>query len=70
MHSCPLSHIQTTFVKATFPKSIVFRVENTFEPNVLKWVIKTIVINSSPFAFLILSNFQKECCTFGRKKDV
>jgi hypothetical protein len=42
---------------------------------VLKWVIETIFINSSPFALLIinvkiLSNFQKECCTFGRKKDV
>jgi hypothetical protein len=40
---------------------------------VLKWVIKTIFISSSPFAFLIInvkiiSNFQKEWCTFGRKK--
>jgi hypothetical protein len=40
---------------------------------VLKWVIKTIFINSSPFAFLIINikilfNFQKEWCTFGRKK--
>jgi hypothetical protein len=44
-----------------------------FLPNVLKWVIKTILISSSPFALLIinvkiLSNFQKEWCTFGRKK--
>jgi hypothetical protein len=40
---------------------------------VLKWVIKIILISSSPFALLIinvkiLSNFQKEWCTFGRKK--
>jgi hypothetical protein len=40
---------------------------------VLKWVIKIIFISSSPFAFLIinatiLSSFQKEWCTFGRKK--
>ncbi len=38
-----------------------------------KWVIKIIFISSSPFALLItnvkiLSNFQKEWCTFGRKK--
>jgi hypothetical protein len=40
---------------------------------VFKLVMKTIFINSSPFALLItnvkiLSNFQKEWCTFGRKK--
>jgi hypothetical protein len=40
---------------------------------VLKWVIKTIFISSNPFVILIinvkiLSNFQKEWCTFGRKK--
>jgi len=40
---------------------------------VLKWVIKTIFINSSPFPLLIinvkiLSNLKKEWCTFGRKK--
>jgi hypothetical protein len=40
---------------------------------VFKWVIKTIFINSSSFAFLlinvkILSNFQKEWCTISRKK--
>ncbi len=39
----------------------------------LKWIITTIFINSSPFAFLIINvkilfNFQKEWCTFGRKK--
>jgi hypothetical protein len=42
---------------------------------VFKWGIKIIFISSSPFAFLIinvkiLSNFQKEWCTFGRKKDL
>jgi len=50
-----------------------FKVESTFEPNVIKWVIKTIFISSSPFALIIinvkiLSNFKKEWCTFGRKK--
>ncbi len=40
-----------------------------------KWVIKIIFISSSPFALLIinvkiLSNFQKDWCTFGRKNDV
>ncbi len=56
MHSCPLSHRWTTFVKAIFPKSIIFRVENTFElPHVFKWVIKTIFINSNPFALLIIN---------------
>jgi hypothetical protein len=42
---------------------------------VLKWVIKTIFISLSPFALLIinvkiLSNFQKEWRTFGKKMDV
>ncbi len=36
----------TTFVKGTFLKSIVFKVKNIFEPNVLKLVIKMIFINS------------------------
>jgi hypothetical protein len=66
----------TTFDKGTFSKSIVFKVKNTFEPNVLKLVIKTIFINSIYiyiYIFLlinvkILSNFQKEWCTLGRKK--
>jgi hypothetical protein len=64
-----------TFVKGTFSKSIILKVKNTIEPNVLKWVIKIIFMSSSPFAFLIinvkiLSNFQKKWCTFGKKKDV
>ncbi len=72
MHSCLLSYEQL-FTKGTFSKSIIFLVKNTFEPNVLKWVIKIIFINSNPFGFLIinvkiLSNFQKEWYTFGRKK--
>jgi len=54
---------------------MIFKVKNIFEPNVLKWVMKTIFINSNPFAFLIinvkiLSNFQKEWCSFGRKKKM
>jgi hypothetical protein len=53
-----------TFVKSTFSKSIIFKVKNTFELNVLKWIIKIIFISSSPFALLILNvkiltNFQK-----------
>jgi hypothetical protein len=41
--------------------------------NVLKLVIYTIFISSSLFALIIinvkiLSNFQKQWCTFGRKK--
>jgi hypothetical protein len=44
-----------------------------FEPNVLKLVIICKIISSSPFSLIIinvkmLSNFQKEWCTFGRKK--
>jgi hypothetical protein len=40
MHSCPLSHkYEQLFVIVTHSKSIIFRVKNTFEPNVFKWVI-------------------------------
>ncbi len=63
MHSCPLSHIYEQLLLKPYFQN----------PNVLKWIIKTIFINSSPFALLIinvkiLSNFQKEWCTLGRKK--
>jgi len=63
------------FVNATFSKSIIFKVKNMFEPNEFKSIIKIIVISSSPFALLIINvkilfNFQKEWCTFDRKKDV
>ncbi len=74
MHSCPLSHIyEQRFVKATFSKFMISRVKNTFEPNVIKCVIKTIFINSSHFALLLINikiffNFQKEWCTFRLKK--
>jgi hypothetical protein len=64
IHSCPLSHIyEQFFVKVTFFKSMIFRAKNTFQPNVIKWVIKTNFINVK-----ILSNFSKEGCTFGRIK--
>ncbi len=43
------------FVKATSSKSLIFKVKNTFEPNMLKWVIKRIFITSNPFAFLIIN---------------
>jgi len=70
-----ITYIWTTFVKATLSTSIIFRVKNTFEPNVLKWIINISFMSSSPFALLIinlkiLSNFQKEWCTFGKRKDV
>jgi hypothetical protein len=73
MHSCSLSHIYEQLLLSHTFKIHNFKVKNIFEPNVLKWVIKTIFINSSPFAFLIINvkilfNFQKEWCTFGRKK--
>jgi hypothetical protein len=50
-------------VKVTFLKSIIFKVKITFEPNVLKWVIKTIFINSNPFALLI-TNVKKSSSIF------
>jgi len=67
MHSCLLSHIYEQLLN----ESIIFRVKNTFEPNVLKWVIKIIFISLGILSLLIinvkiLSNFQKD--TFGRKK--
>ncbi len=41
MHSNIYIYIYITiFVEATFSNSIIFRVKNTFEPNVLKWVLK------------------------------
>ncbi len=43
MHSCPLSYkYEQLFVKDTCSKSIIFKVKNTFESSVFKWVIKTI----------------------------
>jgi len=73
MHSCLLSYkYEQLFVKVTFRKSIISKMKNIFEPNVFKWVMKKKFISSSPFALLIinvkiLSNFQKEWCTFGKK---
>ncbi len=69
-----ITYILTTFVKSTLSKSIIFKVKNTFDSNVFKWVIKFIFINSSPFDLLIINfkimfNFQKEWCTFARKKE-
>jgi len=68
-----IKYIWTTFVTTTLSKSIIFKVKNNFEPNVLKLVINIIFIISSPFSLLIinvkiLSNFQNEWCTFDRKK--
>jgi hypothetical protein len=75
IHALYHTYIWIIFVKVTFSKSIIFRVKNAFVSNVFKWGIKIIFISSSPFALLIinvkiLSNFQKEWCTFGRKNDV
>jgi len=54
-------------------KSIIFKVISTFEPNVFKLDIKTISSIQVLLPFLIIgvkifSNFQKEWCTFDRKK--
>jgi hypothetical protein len=74
MHSWPLSHkYEQFFVKITFPKSMILKVNNTFEPNVLKLAMKLIFVSSSPFAFLIINfwiHFKKNLkwCIFGRKK--
>jgi hypothetical protein len=46
MHWCPLLHKY---------EQLLLRVKSMFEPNVLKLVIKTIFINSSSFAFLIIN---------------
>jgi hypothetical protein len=55
--------ITTTFFKSAFSKSIIFKVKNTFEPNVFK-----LNNNNKIISVKILSNFKKEWCTFGRKK--
>ncbi len=75
MHSCLVSHKhEFFFINGTFSKSIIFKVKNIFELDVLKNLIyKTIIMNSNPFAFLIINvkilfNFQKELCyAFGIK---
>ncbi len=56
MYSCFLSYnYEHFFFEATFSKSIIFKVKSTFEPNVFKTVIKQILINSSPFALLVMN---------------
>ncbi len=64
-------YIWTNFVKVTFSKSIIFKVKSIFEPNVLKSVIKTIFISSSPLSLLNINvkwfSILKKWCTFGRK---
>ncbi len=43
MYSCRLSHkYEKKITKATFSKSIISKVKSTFEPNVLKLIIKNI----------------------------
>jgi hypothetical protein len=73
MHPCPLSHkYEWVYVKATLLKPIILKVKSTFEPNVLKLVIYIYIIHwfkyFCPSSIKIFSNFQKEWCTFGRKK--
>jgi hypothetical protein len=78
MHSRLLSYIyEQLLLKPHFQNPQFSKLKTLlnqmFLPNVLKWIIKKIVIISSLFAFLIinlkiLSNFQKEWCTFDRKK--
>ncbi len=74
MHWCPLSHkYEQLLLSPHFQNPYFFRVKSTFELVVIKSIIKIIFISSSPFALLvinvkILSNFQKQWCTFVRKK--
>ncbi len=71
MHSCPLSHKhETTFVKGTFSKFIIFKVKSTFNQMCSNWLYNKKSFVQSHFVILIidvkiLSNFQKEWCTFG-----
>jgi hypothetical protein len=66
-----IMYIWTTFVKATFSKSINFKIKNMFKTNVLKSIIKKKFISSNPFVLLIIiSNLKKERCTFAIKKKV
>jgi hypothetical protein len=62
MHPCLISHKDEQLLL-----KLHFQSQKHFEPNVLKWVIKTIFISSNPFALLII-NIQKEWCTFSIKK--
>jgi len=63
------------FVKTTFSESIIFKVKNMCEPNVLKWVIWKKFISSNLFSLLIinvkmLSNFQRNDAHLVGKKYV
>jgi hypothetical protein len=72
----PFSHItMNNFCLNHILKSIIFKVKNIFEPNVFKWVIKTIFINSNLFALLIIMLnsfpiFKRNGAHLGRKKDI
>ncbi len=44
MHSCSLSHKYEQLLMTTFSKSVILRVKNTFEPNVLKLVMGPITL--------------------------
>jgi hypothetical protein len=63
------------FIKTTFSIFIIFRVKNTFEPNVFKWIIKKKIISSSLFALLIINvkilyNFKRNGAHLVEKKDI
>jgi hypothetical protein len=73
MHSCPLSDKYEQFLLKHIFKIQIFRVQNTFEPNVLKWGMKIIFINSSPFDLLVInvkisSIFKKNGADLVKKK--
>jgi hypothetical protein len=62
-------------MKNTFSKSIIFKVKHTFEPNVLKWVIKIISSIQVPLAFklsMLKSSliFERNGAHLVEKKDV
>ncbi len=72
IHALYHIYIWTTFVKITFSKSIIFRVKH-FWTKCAQMGYKNNFHQFNPFAFLIINvkipfNFQKEWCTFGRKK--
>ncbi len=51
IHAFYYINMNNFFIKTTFSKSIIFKVNDTFEPNVLKSIMKTIFITSSPLPF-------------------
>jgi hypothetical protein len=74
MHPCAFYHINMNkFCLRHIIKIHNFQGQKHFWTKCVQMGYIKKFIDSSPFAFLImnvkiLSNFEKECCTFGRKK--